>query len=80
MVSTLVLAENFGYLLAYIIGNYFDFYAIPKFGILITAIFAILLVFFPESPLILVKQNKMAVSKVYLLKIFIIDLISFTYS
>lgn len=62
LVSTLSLTENFGILLAYIIGNYFDFYATPQFTIVLTTLFGILLCFFPESPLILVKQEKIAVS------------------
>lgn len=60
--STLVLSENVGMLMAYCIGNYFDFYAIPKFAILVTIICAISLYFLPESPLFLLKQNKLLVS------------------
>lgn len=62
LVSTLILSETTGILLAYIIGNYFDFYAIPKFAIALTTIFVVSLYFLPETSLFLMKQNKVKVS------------------
>lgn len=63
LVSTLSLAENFGILLSYVIGNYCNFYATPQFSIVLTTLFAILFCLFPESPLMLVKCKKTDVSK-----------------
>lgn len=61
--SALYTIENFGVLLAYIIGNYFKFYAMPLFSIILIAIFAFLLLFIPESPTFLVKQKQFDVSE-----------------
>lgn len=61
IVTTLVLTENFGMLTSYIIGTYYDFYVAPKVMIVLTVIFGVLLLFFPESPTFLVKQNKLDV-------------------
>lgn len=49
-------------LLAYIIGNYLDYYAIPIFTIALTVIYTILIPFLPEAPIFLVRQNKIEVS------------------
>lgn len=61
--SALYTIENFGVLLAYIIGNYFEFYAMPLFSIILIAIFAFLLSFIPESPTFLIKQKQFDVSE-----------------
>lgn len=61
--SALYTVENFGILLAYIIGNFFEFYAMPLVSIILTAIFATLLLFIPESPTFLVRKNKIDVSE-----------------
>lgn len=53
-------AETSGNLLAYVIGN-FDFYAMSCFAIVITAC-GFSMYFLPESPLVLVKRNEIAVS------------------
>ena len=64
--STFVLSSNMGILLAFIFGHYFDFYAPPKFVIALTSFFAIAMLFFPETPLTLVKHGKIAVCvKIY---------------
>lgn len=63
--SALYTVENFGILLAYIIGNYFEFYAMPLFSIIVTVIFGILLLQIPESPTFLVRKNKIDVSKIH---------------
>lgn len=65
LVTTFALGEFIGYLMAFILQNYFGFYAIPKFIVSVLVIFACLFVFFPESPLFLVKQNKIDVSDVF---------------
>ncbi|XP_055298714.1 facilitated trehalose transporter Tret1-like [Sitodiplosis mosellana] len=58
--STLVLTCNFGILLAFVFGNYFDFYMTPKFVIMLTIVCGILLYFFPETPSFLIKQNRLS--------------------
>lgn len=62
LLSTLYAVENLGVLLAYIIGEYFQFYAMPLFSIILIAAFAILLLFVPESPIFLIRANKIEVS------------------
>lgn len=59
--STLTFSNNFGILLGFVFGNYFDFHAIPIFSIVLTIISAIALFFFPESPSFLMKQNRVSV-------------------
>lgn len=63
LLSALYAVENLGVLLAYIIGEYFKFYAMPLFAIILIAAFAILLLFIPESPIYLIRKNKIDVSK-----------------
>lgn len=82
--STFTLTCNFGILLSFIFGSFFDFYTTPKFVILLTIVCGILLFFLPESPLFLVKQNKLSVSymsNLHLLDVWISHsfLISFFY-
>lgn len=60
--STFVLNLNIGILLAFIFGDSFDYFMTPKFAIALTAVCAILLLFFPETPAFLMKQNKVSVS------------------
>lgn len=64
LLSALYAVENLGTLLAYIIGDYFKFYAMPLFSIILIATFAILLWFIPESPIYLVRRNQIDVSKI----------------
>lgn len=61
--STFVLSSNFGILLAFFSGQYFSFNVAPEFVIVLTTIFAIAMLFFPETPLALVKHGKIAVCK-----------------
>lgn len=67
LISTLVFGEDVGQLLALIIGNYFSFYAIPKFAIVLMVCLVILFSFLPETPLHLLKGNKIAVSEMWFL-------------
>ena len=60
--STKILTYNFGNLMAYILGNSCDYYTIPKFLLVLLVIYAISFSFFPESPTVLVKQNRIAVN------------------
>ncbi|XP_055302940.1 uncharacterized protein LOC129568722 [Sitodiplosis mosellana] len=60
IVTSLVVTENFGMLVSYIIGNFYDFYVTPKVMIVLTVIFGVLLCFFPESPTFLLKQNRIS--------------------
>lgn len=56
-----VMATNAGIVAAFMIGTFFDFYAMPKFVIALTIVFVILCSFFPESPIFLIKRNKLSV-------------------
>ncbi|XP_055326346.1 facilitated trehalose transporter Tret1-like isoform X1 [Sitodiplosis mosellana] len=58
LVSSLILSENFGMLLGFTLGHFYNFYIVPQFVISLMALFAVLLFFFPETPVFLVKQNK----------------------
>lgn len=62
IVSSLVLLENFGILIAFILGHFCDFHTTPMIVIVLIAVCTILLYFFPETPTFLVKQNKISVS------------------
>lgn len=61
LTSTHVLTENIGILLGYVIGGFFDYYAIPLVSIIIAIASGILIYFLPETPLFNVKQNKIEV-------------------
>ncbi|XP_055302939.1 facilitated trehalose transporter Tret1-like, partial [Sitodiplosis mosellana] len=58
LISSLVLSESFGIVLAFIFGHYFDFYTLPILVISLMSLFAFLLYFFPETPTFLVKQHR----------------------
>ncbi|XP_055301605.1 facilitated trehalose transporter Tret1-like [Sitodiplosis mosellana] len=58
--ATQILTVNFGTLLAFILGNSFDYYTTPTFLLILLFIFAISFAFFPESPTVLVRQNRIA--------------------
>lgn len=60
--STFVLTFNMGVLIVFTMGNYCDYYSIPKLVICLTVTFSILLPFFPETPLFLLKQDNKSVS------------------
>lgn len=62
--STLALNVHSGTLLAFVVGNYCDYYTTPMLSIALITVFAILFYFFPESPTFLVKQNRISVSLV----------------
>lgn len=62
--STLVLTENSGILLSFILGHFCSFHTTPVAVIALIALFAVLIYFFfPETPMFLVKQNKILVSE-----------------
>lgn len=58
MSSFLAIGYATGVLLAYTIGNYGNYYATPIYAIITATIFAILFSMFPETPIYLVRQNK----------------------
>ncbi|XP_031633567.1 facilitated trehalose transporter Tret1-like [Contarinia nasturtii] len=57
--STFILSANFGILLAFVIGNYCDFYTSPKVAIVLMIVYIVLFYFFPESPTFLAKQGNL---------------------
>ncbi|XP_055302945.1 facilitated trehalose transporter Tret1-like [Sitodiplosis mosellana] len=61
--STMMLSGNTGTLLAFVLGNFCDFYTTPIVIIILTIIFAISFFFFPESPIFLFKQNRISETK-----------------
>lgn len=60
--SAVYTTENLGFLIAYTFGNYFDYYAMPLFAIVLTSVYTILILFLPETPIFLMRQNKVDVS------------------
>lgn len=62
LITSHILTENLGMLIGYVIGAFFDFSAIPIFGIVLAIASAILIYFLPETPIFLVKNNRMDVS------------------
>lgn len=60
--SILILIINFAILLTFIMGTYCDYFTTPKFVIALTVLFFALFISFPESPLFLMKQNKVEVN------------------
>lgn len=47
--------------IAYVLGAYFDYYTSPKFAAALAVLYGVLFFFFPETPLYLLKQNKISV-------------------
>lgn len=64
--SMLMLSYNFGVLFSFILGHYCTYFTIPKVVVALTALYASLFVLFPESPIQLLKRNKISVSKNYI--------------
>lgn len=62
LLSTVYVSENVGFLLAYAMGDFFDYFSMPLFGIILTATYTVLLIFLPEAPIFLVQKNKIEVS------------------
>lgn len=62
--SMLVLIFSFGTFTSFVLGNYCDYYTIPKVVIAITVLYAVLVMIFPETPLVLVKNDRIIVSKI----------------
>ena len=60
--STMILADNTGLLIAYILGHYTDYHTTPHFMIGLTITCGLLLTIFPESPIFLMKRGKARVS------------------
>lgn len=60
--STIYTTENVGFLIAYTF-SYFDYYAMPLFAVVLTAMYTILIVLLPETPIFLMRQNKIDVSR-----------------
>lgn len=60
--SSMILAENAGLLIAYVLGQYTDYYTTPHFMIGLTVTCGLLLTIFPESPIYLMKRGKARVS------------------
>lgn len=62
--STLVLSCNIGLLLAFIFGEYCTYDFTPIFVMASTLIFLLGFYFFPETPAVLFKRNRLEVNKI----------------
>lgn len=58
---------HIGVVIAFILGTYSEYISYPIFAIASTILFDVIFFFFPETPIFLLKQNKIAVSFRYLL-------------
>lgn len=62
LISSMILAANFGFLISFILGTYVNIFSISIFIIVLAVLFEISLFFMPESPTFLIKQGKIDVS------------------
>lgn len=58
LASILVVSVNSGVLLAYILGGVMSFRAFPVVGVALSVLFFITFIFMPESPVYLVRRNR----------------------
>lgn len=63
--SLVVLTTNLGLLLSFIMGEFCDYYFIPKFAIVLLVVYAVSFTFFHESPIFLMRQNNITVNMPY---------------
>lgn len=57
--SLLALSINLGILLGFISGHYLSFYTVPKYAIWFSVVCVATAIFFPESPLYLLRKGKL---------------------
>lgn len=62
--STLVLSSNIGVTAAFVLGYCFNFSLISQVPLIVTAVYVIFLFYLPETPIYLVKNNRIPVSTV----------------
>lgn len=62
LVSTVVVSGHIGVVLSFILGAYSEYISYPILAIALTLLFDVIFIFFPETPIFLLKQNKIAVS------------------
>lgn len=61
--SSVYTSENLGFLIAYTIGHFFEnMSAMPIFAIALIAVYMFLILFLPETPIFLMRKNKINVS------------------
>lgn len=59
--STVMFCYNIGMILAFVLGAYCEYGTTPKVVIGLTIFFAVSFYFLPETPTVLIKQNKLSV-------------------
>lgn len=62
MLLTCCLVNNFGVLVAYVSGTFLDYDKVPYVVIVVPAVFLVGMAFLPETPSVLLRQNKIEVS------------------
>lgn len=62
---------DLGTLMGYALGTYCDYNITPIVAIIVTILFAVLFLFFPETPIFLVKRNQILVNLSYFTLTFI---------
>lgn len=66
--GTLVLSGHIGVVISFALGAYSTYISYPIFAIATSILFIVIFVFFPETPVFLLKQNKIAVSRINAIK------------
>ena len=62
LVSTVVVSGHIGVVISFVLGAYSEYISYPILAIALTLLFDVIFVFFPETPIFLIKQNRIAVS------------------
>lgn len=57
------MGTSVGIPIGFVLGAYFTYAAIPICAIAVATLFGVMFFFFPETPLFLVKQNKISVNQ-----------------
>lgn len=67
-------------MIAYVLGAYFDYYTSPCFAGALAALYGLIFLFFPETPLYLLKQNRIPVGWILILLEFYVAFILYFFA
>lgn len=63
-----MLSANAGFLMAFLAGHYLQYHTIPYIGIIVSILYAMTFIFFPETPVYLLrKKNEEVTGKILFL-------------
>lgn len=55
--SILMLSANTGFLVAFLAGHFLNYHTIPYIGIVISVFYAMFIIYFPETPVYLLRKK-----------------------